>query len=72
MANNTTNSNELPLEDQVTYILETGQVTRSDYFQLMTRFLSMSKTTPAQRQLINQIFDQVQTGQVTFGASYGE
>lgn len=67
MVNHTTQGNELPLEDQITYILETGQVSRTDYFQLMTRFLAMSKTTVAQRQLVNQIFDQVQTGQITFG-----
>jgi len=67
MVNHPTQGNELPLEDQITYILETGQVSRTDYFQLMTRFLTMSKTTPAQRQLVNQVFDQVQTGQITFG-----
>ncbi|TVQ60003.1 MAG: hypothetical protein EA366_04055 [Spirulina sp. DLM2.Bin59] len=69
MVNHTTPGNELPLEDQIAYILETGQVSRSDYFQLMTRFLAMTKATPAQRQLLNQVFDQVQTGQITFGGN---
>ncbi len=72
MVNHTTPGHELPLEDQIAYILETGQVSRTDYFQLMTRFLAIAKTPLTQRQLINQIFDQVQTGQITFAANYGE
>jgi hypothetical protein len=63
------NPDDLPLEHQIAYCLETGQISRKTYFQFVTRFLSDTSTTSQERQGINQILDNVQTGQITFTVS---
>ncbi|MDB9494672.1 hypothetical protein PN441_01835 [Spirulina major CS-329] len=60
------NPDDLPLEHRIAYCLETGQISRQTYFQFVTYFLSDTSATSQERQGINQILDNVQTGHITF------
>lgn len=52
------------LKGLIDRILKSGYLTRQDHFQLTTAFLSDLSLTEADRSLINQIFDEVQLGQL--------
>lgn len=54
------------LTRQIQRILQLGQISRQEHFQLVSRSLSNLKTSPEERQQINRILDQVQMGAITF------
>lgn len=60
---------EVDLALQVQRILQLGQISRQEHFQLVSRSLSSLNTTPEERQQINQVLDQVQMGTITFARS---
>ena len=51
-----------PLKQIVDRILNSGQLSRMEYLQLVTTFLSDYRVTDDERRQINHIFDDLQTG----------
>ena len=47
-------------------ILDTGQLNRLEYFQLVTTMLSDYKVTDEERSYINRVLDERQVGHVQF------
>ena len=45
-------------------VIDTGKVTRQDYMQLTTLFLSEQRISEDDRQQINRIFEQIQAHQI--------
>lgn len=52
------------IEQMVTRIQETGNLSRADYFWLVKVFLSDASLTKAQKDRINQVFDSIKTGKI--------
>ncbi len=52
------------LKPIVDRILNIGQLSRLEYLQLVTTFLSDYKVTDEERNKINRIFDDLQTGRL--------
>ncbi|MBE9117345.1 hypothetical protein IQ249_15710 [Lusitaniella coriacea LEGE 07157] len=46
------------LQQNIDRVLETGQIDRREYFQLVTTFLSDLSVTDEGRRQINQVFDE--------------
>ncbi|MDB9311985.1 hypothetical protein PN462_02645 [Spirulina sp. CS-785/01] len=66
MATTSTTPDNETLNAQIDRILQSKQVSRQEYFQLVTLFLSDFAVTPEDRQNINRIFDELQVGKIRF------
>ncbi len=64
MAGNHQKHSIQPLRQIVDRILKTGQLSRLEHLQLVSTFLSDYKVTDDDRNQINRIFDDLQTGQL--------
>lgn len=64
MAGNHQNHSIQPLRQIVDRILKTGQLSRLEHLQLVSTFLSDYKVTDDDRNQINRIFDDLQTGRL--------
>jgi uncharacterized protein YpuA (DUF1002 family) len=64
MAGNNPNHLNQTIKPIVDRILKTSQLSRQEYLQLVTTFLSDYKVTDDERSQINRIFDDLQTGRL--------
>lgn len=54
------------IEQIISRIMQTGNLSRQEYFDLVTLFLSDVAVTQDQRNEINLVFDNIQKGKVKF------
>ncbi|MDY6782211.1 MAG: hypothetical protein SW833_06610 [Cyanobacteriota bacterium] len=64
MAANPQNRSNYSVTKQVARILEEGRVSRRDYFQLVSFFLSDISVSEEERRQINSVFDALQMGRI--------
>ncbi len=64
MAGNHQGQSSQTLKQMVDRILTSGYLSRFEYLQLVTTFLSDYKVTDDERSKINRIFDHLQTGRM--------
>jgi hypothetical protein len=66
MNNNGQKNAPVSVETTVNQILEDGCLTRREYFELITLFLSELSVTEKERFYINQLLDELQLGHLNF------
>ncbi|NEO28150.1 MAG: hypothetical protein F6K03_15045 [Kamptonema sp. SIO4C4] len=66
MATPPTTRGDETLNAQIERVLQSKQISRQEYFQLVTLFLSDFAVTQRDRQNINRIFDELQVGKIRF------
>ncbi|MEC4806298.1 MAG: hypothetical protein SAJ12_22685 [Jaaginema sp. PMC 1079.18] len=66
MANHATSFGKTDLHQHLNQILTTGEVSRQEYFRLMSFFLSDFAVSSEERRLLNQIFDELQMNRLQF------
>lgn len=66
MTVNSSSQEEKRFLEQIERVLTTKQISRQEYFQLVTLFLSDFAVNERDRQSINQIFDELQIGKMRF------
>ncbi len=64
MADSSRTEAEPSLPAWINSILDAGYLSHRDHFQLVSLVLSELKTTAAERQMINGVFDEVQSGRL--------
>ncbi|CAA9240339.1 hypothetical protein AVDCRST_MAG92-1496 [uncultured Coleofasciculus sp.] len=64
MAGNSQGQSNLTIKQFVERILNIGQLSRLEHLQLVTTFLSDYKVTDEERNQINRVFDELQTGRL--------
>lgn len=66
MNNNGQKTSSIYIESMVKRILADGCLTRREYFDLVTLFLSDLSVTEKERFFINQLLDELQLGNINF------
>lgn len=69
MANHATLLSPDDLTQRVEEILAAGEVSRQEYFQLMSLFLSDFAVTREDRRQLNRVFDELQMNRLQFAAA---
>ncbi len=64
MAGNSQGQSNLTIKQFVERILNLGKLSRLEHLQLVTTFLSDYKVTDEERNQINRVFDELQTGRL--------
>ena len=66
MSSNTQKNSSFSIENTVNRILEDKCLTRREYFELITLFLTEVSVTQKERFYINQLLDELQLGHLDF------
>ena len=66
MSSNTPKASNISIEATIHRILDDGCLTRREYFELITLFLTELSVTEKDRFYINQLLDELQLGNIEF------